>query len=76
MRLKTISQILFSLSMGADIGIILGLGYLAMSRNGTSVKETSLPTIIGVFALVLSWGLLLLSWQIDIHSDAEEVKQW
>ena len=76
MRLKTISNTLFSLAFGIDIGIIVGLVLLSLSSNRSSMKGDPQLIVLGGFLIVLSWILWLLSWKIDTHSDAKEVKQW
>jgi len=76
MRLKTISNTLFSLAFGIDIGIIVGLVLLSLSSNRSSMEGDPQLIVLGGFLIVLSWILWLLSWKIDTHSDAKEVKQW
>ena len=76
MRLKTISNTLFSLAFGIDIGIIGGLVLLSLSSNRSSMEGDPQLIVLGGFLIVLSWILWLLSWKIDTHSDAKEVKQW
>ena len=74
--MKTISNTLFSLAFGIDIGIIVGLVLLSLSSNRSSMEGDPQLIVLGGFLIVLSWILWLLSWKIDTHSDAKEVKQW
>jgi len=78
MRLKTISYILASLSLGVLSGLVIGLFSLSFSSvSRTELRENITLPVLGIFLGVLSILLFFLSIEIENHAiNLEEVKQW
>jgi len=73
MRLKTISYILASLSIGIMSGLVMGSLFLMMS----GAEGGGTLAVIGAFLGFLSIGLFSLALEIEDHTiNLEEVKQW
>ena len=76
MRLKTISYILASLSIGVLSGLVIGLFSLSFSSvSKTELRENIILPVLGIFLGVLSILLFFLSIEIEDHAiNLEEVK--
>jgi len=74
MRLTTIAVTLACLSIGIATGEVVGLVYLALNHTGT--KGNHLLLVLSGFLVCVAALLCWLAIEIEIHTEAEEVKTY